>query len=154
MEFHFKKAMIYDLDNTLYDVQTIGDQLFAPVLELISNEGKHEQDMDAIRKDLMRIPFQEVAQKYHFSPELKKKGEDMLQDITYDGEIPKYDDYPAILELPGKRYLVTTGFYNMQQSKVRQMDLEKDFSGVHIVDPMKSDKTKKDIFLQIMEDGG
>jgi putative hydrolase of the HAD superfamily len=153
MEFHFKKAMIYDLDNTLYDVQTIGDRLFAPVLELISNEGNHEQEIDGIREDLMRIPFQQVAQKYQFNPELRKKGEDMLQDITYEGEIPKHEDYPAILELPGKRYLVTTGFYNMQQSKVRQMELEKDFAGIHIVDPMKSDKTKEDIFLQIMQEG-
>jgi len=150
MEFHIKKAMIYDLDNTLYPVESIGDQLFEPVVNLIENHGGYEGHIDEIKKDLMRIPFQKVAQKYNFSPELEEKCKTMLQDISYEGEIEFFEDYPAILELPGLRFLVTTGFYKMQQSKVTQLGLEKDFKAVHIIDPETTEKTKKDIFLEIL----
>ncbi|WP_143959756.1 HAD family hydrolase [Litoribacter populi] len=153
MDFHFKKAMIYDLDNTLYSVKTIGDKLFAPVLEVIGQEEKHQANMEDIRKDIMRIPFQNLAQKYDFGPALTQKGEEILQETTYDDHISLHEDYPAILEMPGHRFLVTTGFYKMQKSKIDRMELEKDFQACHIIDPMQTQQTKKDIFLQIIKDG-
>ncbi|MBT0811616.1 HAD family hydrolase [Litoribacter ruber] len=153
MDFHFKKAMIYDLDNTLYPVKAIGDKLFAPVLEVIAQDEKQQANMDGIRKDIMRIPFQDMAKKYDFGPALTQKGEEILQETTYNEKIPLHEDYPAILEMPGHRFLVTTGFYNMQKSKIDLMELEKDFQACYIIDPMKSDQTKKEIFLQIIKDG-
>jgi putative hydrolase of the HAD superfamily len=35
-----KKAIIFDLDNTVYAVRTIGEELFASLFELITQDGK------------------------------------------------------------------------------------------------------------------
>lgn len=152
MEIKLKKAMIYDLDNTLYPVSAIGEDLFSPLFQLIEQSGEYNGQMDDIKKDVMRKPFQEVADKYDFSEQLKAQGMDILKDLSYDKEIKVFEDYPAILELPGDRYLVTTGFTKMQNSKIKQMGLEKDFKQLYVVDPATSDLTKKDIFKKIMEE--
>lgn len=150
MQFKSKKAMIYDLDNTLYPVHAIGEELFAPLFQLIQQYGDTHLEMGHIKKDIMRKPFQEVAEKYNFNDQLKVRGLELLNKLTYDKKIDTFEDYPAILEIPGERYLVTTGFTNMQNSKINLLGVKKDFTKTYVVDPTKSDSTKKDIFEQIM----
>jgi putative hydrolase of the HAD superfamily len=91
-----KKALIYDLDNTIYSVKTIGKELFAPLFELISERFAHHGSMDIIKEDLMSKPFQVVAAKHQFSGELKQKGVEMLKGLTYTGEIKTFEDYVEI----------------------------------------------------------
>ena len=152
MEIQLKKAMVYDLDNTLYPVNSIGHELFAPLFQLIEDSGNHQDQMEEIKKDIMRKPFQEVAHHYGFDDQLKSEGLEMLKDLTYEKNIEMFDDYYAILELPGDRFLVTTGFKNMQDSKIKQMGIEQDFKEIYVVDPSISDLSKKDIFSKIMEE--
>lgn len=154
MEIKLKKAMIYDMDNTLFPVSDIGHELFRPLFERIEESGKHTDQMDNIKKDLMRKPYQEVAEIYEFDDELKKDGDNILTELTYDKEIKLFDDYPAILELPGDRYLVTTGYKKMQNSKIHNMGISQDFKDTIVVDPSISDLTKKDIFDEIMRKNG
>lgn len=146
-----KKAIIYDLDNTIYPVASIGEQLFAPLFTLLAESVEQPEQMAAIKDDIMRRPFQVVAAAYSFSEKLTKQATDLLNDLTYKGEIKPFSDYPEIRSLPGKRFLVTTGFQKLQQSKVDGMGLAPDFEEIHIVDPGKSDKTKKDVFADIMQ---
>jgi len=154
MKFNLKKAMIYDLDNTLYAVSDIGHELFKPLLDRIERSGDHADEMDDIKKDLMRKPYQEVAEKYGFEEELKRDGDEILKELTYDKKIDVFEDYRAILELPGDRYLVTTGYTKMQNSKISNMGISQDFKDMIVVDPSLSDLTKKDIFLKIMTENG
>lgn len=146
-----KKALIYDLDNTIYSVKTIGIELFAPLFELISERFAHHGSMDIIKEDLMSKPFQVVAAKHQFSGELKQKGVEMLKGLTYTGEIKTFEDYVEIKKIPGERFLVTTGFFNLQWSKIRKLGIEVDFREIHVVDPSISKQTKKDVFRDIME---
>lgn len=146
-----KKAIIYDLDNTIYSVPTIGEQLFAPLFKLITESGEHHNNLDRIKDDIMRKPFQVVAAVHQFSDELTQKGVSLLKELTYTGEIIPFDDYLEIKHIPGERYLVTTGFLNLQFSKISGMGIEQDFSEIHVVDPTTSEKTKKDVFADIME---
>ena len=145
-----KKAFIYDLDNTIYAVATIGDELFASLFKLIRESGAFTGSFDKIRDDIMRKPFQVVAQKYHFSEALTREGTRLLEDLSYEGPIQPFGDYPEIKNIPGDRFLVTTGFRKLQASKIRGMGIEPDFKEVRVVDPSTSEKTKKDIFADIM----
>jgi putative hydrolase of the HAD superfamily len=145
-----KKAFIFDLDNTVYPVPSIGDALFAPLFDLIRASGAYEGSFEKIRDEIMRTPFQVVAQKFHFSDELTQQGIRLLQDLSYEGEINPYPDYPEIRQLPGDRFLVTTGFRKLQESKIRGMGIGADFREAIVVDPDTTDKTKKDIFADIM----
>jgi len=149
-----KKAIIFDLDNTVYAVRTIGEELFASLFELIRQDGNHAQDMDKIRKDIMRRPFQFVAKDYHFSEALTNKGVALLKDLTYNGKIEPFEDYPVIRKLPVDKFLVTTGFLKLQQSKIEGMKIAGDFKEIHIVDPLTSSTTKKDVFADIIQRHG
>lgn len=152
--FMKKKAIILDLDNTIYAVRTIGDELFAPLFDLISKDGNHAKDLDKIKSETMRRPFQWVAKKYHFSDELAAKGTDILKTLAYNGKIEPFEDYSYVRSLPVDRFLVTMGFLKMQQSKVEKMNIARDFKEIFIVDPSVSEKTKKDVFEEIVHKYG
>ena len=145
-----KKALILDLDNTIYPVSSIGDKLFAPLFDLIKSDEHVSDQFAQIRKEVMRRPFQLVANEFNFSKELTDKGTELLKNITYNGTIEPFDDYKLIRDLKIDKYLVTTGFKKMQQSKVEAMQLQTDFREIHIIDPSTSDKVKKDLFTDII----
>ena len=149
-----KKALILDLDNTIYSVKSIADQLFAPLFELIALDGKHKNDLDKIKHEIMRRPFQQVAQQYGFSKELIEKALNLLRGTTYSGKIQPFEDYQAVKALPQDKYLVTTGFTDLQKSKVTGLKIENDFKEIHIVDPYTSNQTKKEIFDDIIKRHG
>ncbi|WP_294825191.1 HAD family hydrolase [uncultured Flavobacterium sp.] len=142
------KAIIYDLDNTVYPVSAIGDKLFGPLFELIIQSGRHDGAIEEIRKAIMRTPFRLVAQRHDFSDELTASGIALQEEIEYAESIDTFEDYPEIKKIPAARYLVTTGFAKMQHSKIRQMGITDDFDEIHVVDPTKT--SKKEVFAGIL----
>ena len=149
-----KKALILDLDNTIYGVPTIADEIFAPLFQIIKESGEHDEDFEAIKKDIMRKPIQVIAAKYGFSEGLTKQILGMLSNNSYKGPIQYFSDYEATRDLPQEKYLVTTGFIQLQQSKIEGMNINEDFKEIHIIDPTTSDKTKRDVFADIIEREG
>lgn len=145
-----KKAIILDLDNTIYPVSSIGDELFKPLFQLILENGEYLEDIDLIKKDIMRKPFQKVASEYSFSNKLLEKGLGFLQEVSCTMKISVFEDYNEVKNIPIKKFLVTTGFTKMQHSKVAQLGITNDFEEIHVVDPQLSDKTKKDVFADIL----
>jgi putative hydrolase of the HAD superfamily len=146
-----KKAIIFDLDNTIYPVPQIGAKLFAPVFELLETEGRSAPELEKIKDEIMRTPFQKVAKDHHFSEELISKSIDILKDLAYNGAIEPFADFEYVRSLPVDKFLVTTGFTKMQQSKVDTLELAKDFKEIHIIDPTISNKVKKDVFADIIQ---
>lgn len=145
-----KKALIFDLDNTIYSVPSIGQELFAALFKLIEGTDGHLKDMNEIKKEIMRRPFQAVAADFNFSDELTKQGIDLLQHLKYEGKIEVFPDYHELSDLTLERYLVTTGFLSLQRSKISRMKIEKDFKEIFIIDPSTSEMTKKDVFASIL----
>jgi putative hydrolase of the HAD superfamily len=146
-----KRALILDLDNTIYPVSSIGEELFRDLFRLIEEHGAFGRNKEAIKRDIMSKPFQRVAREHHFSEELTRMGIELLEETTYDKEMTPFEDYKEIRELACEKFLVTTGFTRMQRSKVRQLGIEQDFKEIHIIDPKFSDKSKKDVFLDILQ---
>ena len=145
-----KRALIFDLDNTLFSVESIGDQLFDPLFKLIHDSGKHEENFYNIKRDIMRKPFQWVADHYGFDESLTEKGIELMKQLRYKGRIDPFEDYEEIKKLPADRFLVTTGFLKMQQSKINGLGINKDFQEIIVIDPTITQKTKKDIFEEII----
>lgn len=143
-----KKALIFDLDNTLYAVSSIAGELFAPLFALLEKSGELNDRLDPVKQDLMRKPYQWVAQKHGFSEKLTKTGLQLLKKATYEGPIEPFPDYREVKALPLQKYLVTSGFQAMQQSKIKGMAIDKDFREIHIVDVETG--TKKDVFADIL----
>ncbi len=144
------KAIFFDLDNTIYPVSSIGEELFEPLFGLIEQSGELD-DLEAIKAEIQRKPFQQVAEKHGLSKELTQKAIDLLQDLTCDMPMSPFADYASTRELPLRRFLITAGFTKMQQSKVTQLKLEGDFEEIHIIDPMKTNENKKARFKKIAE---
>src|ERR1700744_1719519 len=129
-----KRALILDLDNTIYPVSSISDHLFKKLFDLIDREspdvdpGKIEKAKD----ELTRKHFQSVADQFNFSPELRNMGIQLLQDMTYDLPMQPFTEYGDIKSLPHLKFLVTAGFHKLQWSKIKQLAIEGDFIEVHV----------------------
>jgi putative hydrolase of the HAD superfamily len=142
------KAIIYDLDNTIFPVSAIGDTLFGPVFDLIAQSGQHTDSLDAIKYAIMRTPFRLVAQRHGFISELTQAGIDVQETLEYTQPIAPFDDYPEIHNILAERFLVTTGFSKMQHSKIRHLGIAPDFKEIHVVNPTLT--SKKEVFAGIL----
>lgn len=147
-----KKAVILDLDNTIYPVSLIGDKLFKSLFSLIEESGEYKGNFENIKLRIMRQPFQVVANDFSFSERLKSNCLALLADLTYEDKMEPFNGYEILRSIPHRKYLVTTGFTKLQHSKIEQLGIGKDFEAVFVVDPSKSELTKKDIFKQILAD--
>lgn len=147
-----KKAIFFDLDNTIYPVSSIGDRLFMDLYKLIEQDGRYVGDFQAIRNAIQRKPFQVVAEEFDFHEDLSAKALNVLSEMEYRDIINPFEDFNLTKNLGCLKFLVTTGFTKLQWSKITGLELQKDFEACFVVDPMLSPLTKKDIFEVIMDD--
>ena len=146
-----KKALFVDLDNTIYAVSTIGNELNAKVYTRIDEHGGYVGDLEQIKLDIQRTPFQKVASHYRFSADLASEAINLLQNLTCTMKMTPFEDYEVLRGIPCRKFLITTGFTNLQQSKIHQLGIANDFEERHIVDPQLAERTKKDVFLDILQ---
>ena len=148
-----KKAAIFDLDNTIYPVSAIGEQLFKGLFNLIKTDGRYQGDFSVVKEAIKKRPFQSVAKEFRFDERLTAKAMEFLSDISLEEPIKPFNDYSEYRLQSHEgllRFLVTTGFTKLQWSKIKQMGLESDFDACFVVDPARSDRTKKDVFVEIL----
>ncbi len=147
-----KKAIILDLDNTIYPVSSIGDRLFKSLFQLIRESGEYSGDFNQIRFEIMRRPFQYIADEFSFSESLKSDCFKLLANLTYDEKMQTFEGYETLLTIPCRRFLVTTGYTKMQHSKIQQLGIGNDFEAIFVIDPDQSNLTKRDLFEKIIAD--
>lgn len=145
------RALIFDLDNTIYPVSSIANDLFESLFELIAKPGwgLSDEQINGAKEEFTRRPYQLVADKFGFSPQLKQAGLELLQDLAYTEPMKAFEDYALLREIQLDKYLVTTGFYKLQMSKVKQLGIEADFKEIHIVDPDLC--TKQIVFEELLQ---
>ncbi|MCY1722230.1 HAD family hydrolase [Prolixibacteraceae bacterium Z1-6] len=146
-----KTVLLLDLDNTIYPVSSIGDKLFKTLFATIEKSGEFEGNFEAIKAEIQRTPFQKVAYDFSFTKKLLNECMNIHIHLTYDDPMFYFDDYSVIRNLPHKKYLVTSGFTKLQNSKIKQLGIFNDFEEIHIIDLQTSVLTKKDIFQKIIE---
>lgn len=148
-----KKALILDLDNTLFSTPSIGDKLFADLYYLLEiNGNEFEGDLEDIKKDINRKPFTVVAKQYNMSQLLYNEALKLLVNLTYNEPIEPFSDYNEVNKIACDKFLVTSGFPKLQNSKVRQLGIENDFKEIFIVDTVMTNNTKKKVFEGILHD--
>jgi len=146
------KALIFDLDNTIYPVDDIAGELFESLFSVVEEyrDFLGNAAMPHIKEEFKRCPYQDIARQYNFSEELNRKGLEHLQNITYSKPMTAYEGYNEVRRLPLPKFLVTKGFSKLQNSKIEMLGIEADFDEIHIVDPAVSDRTKKEVFADIL----
>lgn len=145
-----KKALLIDLDNTIYHAASIGDKLFSKLYAIIASHPSFAENLELIKKAILRKPFHHVAATFQFPDDLYSKCLQHLKELRYEDNMLPFEDYAIVKNLPQQKFLVTTGFTNLQLSKIKQLKLEQDFEDIFIMDFTKSADTKKEAFQKIM----
>lgn len=145
------KALFVDLDNTIYPAAPIGEIIFQPVWKRIAISGQHDHELDLIGQTMLQRPFQAVADLFDFSEELIHSCLVLLNQLEVKTQLEPFAGYEEIRKLAVRKYLVTTGFTKLQNSKIDQLGIRNDFEEIYIVDPVKGSLTKKLVFEQVLK---
>jgi putative hydrolase of the HAD superfamily len=129
-------AVIFDLDNCLCAASAVGEDLFAPVFAAVRDANRAGLDESVLQRafsDCWHTSFDVVAKRYGFSNEMIEAGYTAFAALEVTSPLTGYPDLSVVRELPIRRYLVTTGFRRLQESKIRALGIDAWFERV-IVD--------------------
>ena len=127
--------LIFDLDNCLAAADEPGESLFQPVFTAIraANHGTlTESELRAAYRDLWGKSFDVVADRHGFSQQMREAGWRAVLEIEVRRPMHGYGDLDLLPRLGGRRFLVTTGFRRLQESKVRALGIAPLFEAVVI----------------------
>ena len=150
------KAIIFDLDSCLSPADEPGQQLFAPAFDAIADANRGLLSPPVLQNafaDMWRLPFDFVAEKYGFTPAMKAAGWGVLTHLEVTTPMHGYGDLDALKELPAQRFLVTSGFRRLQESKIRALGVAPLFTAIYIdaID-QPGYRGKQKIFDEVLRD--
>jgi FMN phosphatase YigB (HAD superfamily) len=130
-----KKAIIFDLDNCLAPATAVGEALYEPAFDAIRmlNRGTLSQErLKQALEDIWRHPLDWVAQRYGFSDEMLAGAWRFFITLEVRGPMQGYQDLVLLSTLPVQRFLVTSGFRRLQESKIKALGLQQQFAAIFI----------------------
>jgi putative hydrolase of the HAD superfamily len=145
------KALILDLDNTIYPVSAVAEDMFHTLYEMIFSSGDYQGTTAQVIDAITRRPFVAVAREFFFSKQLTEQGIQHLQQHTFNKPIDPFPDYAIVRDLPYTKFLVTTGFTGLQRCKIDCLGIANDFEEIFIIDPTQTNQIKKDSFELILK---
>lgn len=148
------RAAIFDLDNCLAASDEPGRDLFEPAFEAIRNANKgtlDEQKLGAAFEELWRTPFTQVAEKFGFNKAMIDAGNKAFSQTEVRTPMHGYDDLHLLQQIPLLKFLVTSGFRRLQESKIRALNFRHYFDAVYVdaVDE-PNHRGKHGVFREIM----
>jgi putative hydrolase of the HAD superfamily len=152
------KGLIFDLDNCLAAAREVGEELFERPFAAIrdANQGTvSEKDLRHAFADMWRHPLDWVAARYHFSEAMLAAGRRIFVTLEVTRPMTGYEDLATLAQLPVQRFLVTSGFRRLQESKIKALGLGHLFTAIYvdaIDEPGRVGKER--VFAQIMTEYG
>ena len=148
------RAIIFDLDNCLAAANEPGEQMLEPVFTAVrdANDGAlTEPELDAAFRDCWVHAFDFVAETHHFTAAMRAAGWEAFRRIEVRTPMRGYGDLALLPSLGERRFLVTSGFRRLQESKVRALGIEMCFDAI-VVDAIDEParRGKEHIFLELM----
>ena len=131
------QAIIFDLDNCLSPADQVGAELFQPAFDAIraaNQKTLSEAALDRAFADIWRLPLDVVAQTHRFSAAMYGAGSQAFESLQVRRPMAGYGDLEVLAELPAQRFLVTSGFRRLQESKVRALGIAPLFDGIYVDD--------------------
>ena len=150
------QAIIFDLDNCLAAADEPGERLLEPVFAAVrdANDGAlTEPELDAAFRDCWVHAFDFVASTHNFTPAMRAAGWDAFRRIEVRTPMRGYGDLALLPSLGERRFLVTSGFRRLQQSKARALGIESSFDAI-VVDAIDEPERrgKERIFRDLMSE--
>lgn len=152
------RAIVFDLDNCLCDARAAGEDLFAPAFEAIAAANAGHLAGERLQQafaECWYTSFDLVARRYGFTKPMSDAGFAAFSRLEVDQPLEGYPDLGLLANLAVDKYLVTSGFRRLQESKVRALGLRRWFKGI-VIDAVDeaSHRGKKAIFEDILREGG
>ena len=152
------KALIFDLDNCLAPAKEVGEELYEPAFDAI-RQANHATLSDAVLEqafaETWRHPLDWVAARYGFSEAMLAAGWQKFKAMEVSDPMDGYDDLAILAELPAQRFLVTSGFRRLQESKVKALKLAPLFTALYVDAIDEPGRLgKRGLFEQILADYG
>lgn len=148
------RALILDLDNCLSAADEVGGELLKPVFDAIrkANRGRlSEEVLSEAFSECWRSPLDVVADKYGFSKEMTSAAWEVSVQLEVSAPMRGYSDLHTLSEFSLLRFLVTSGFRRLQESKIRALGFAEVFTAIYIdaIDEAGR-KGKQGLFAQIL----
>jgi len=146
-----KSIFFIDLDNTIYFTKPNEEQLMGELYRFLEKQdlGISNEAFALAKQEMLRTPFQKIAEKYGFRAEAMPAVLAYLQNREVTQPLKPADDYHYIKNLKGRKFIVTAGFTNQQNSKVKMLGIAADFESVYVVDISTSNK--KEAFQELID---
>jgi putative hydrolase of the HAD superfamily len=146
-------ALIFDLDNCLAAADEAGEALFAPAFDAIraANRGHLAADeLAAAFADMWRHALDHVARQHRFTDDMLQAGWRAFRALEVRQPLRGYADLWSIEAVPLQRFLVTTGFRRLQESKIAALGIAPLFAEIQIdaIDEAPR-RAKKERFAEI-----
>ena len=119
-------AVIFDLDSCISAADEPGRQLFEPTFAAIraaNQGGLSESELERAFTDMWRLAFDFVAEKHQFTKTMKEAGWRVLSEMEVTTPMHGYGDLGVLHELNARKFLVTSGFRRLQESKIRALNI-------------------------------
>jgi putative hydrolase of the HAD superfamily len=127
---------VFDLDHTLFDPNTLPRALFSEVEARVRQAAAGHLSntlLEAALADACRLPFDRVVAQHRLPGVVSAAWREAASAVEVTTPLVPYGDVVAALEqLPLRRFLLTTGFRRLQESKLRQLGLTPLFAAVYI----------------------
>ncbi len=152
------KALIFDLDNCLAAASEVGAELFEPAFEAIrrANCGTLiDEALEQALADIWRHSVDWVATKHGFSEAMRAAAWRVFSALEVTRPMYGYGDLATLVELPVKRFLVTSGFRRLQESKIKALKLRPLFTAVYVDAIDEPERLgKQGLFERILKEHG
>lgn len=149
------KAIIFDLDNCIFDTSSMGGGAISTVLDALHASDLSEEIKIGVSLGLKTDPLEDVLQRLNVPESI---GEQMRHayrevDLSPDRPAKSYGDEQVIKELPVMKILVTSGYTKFQHAKIKRLNISDLFDEiiVDILDYPAERKGKKKIFQEILD---
>ena len=129
------RAIIFDLDNCLSAADEPGKGLLEPVFDAIrrANQGRlSDEALAGAFADCWRHPLDFVAKKHGFPEDMLAAGWAVCARLEVAVPMHGYGDLRTLADLPVLRFLVTSGFRRLQESKIKALGFERLFTAIYV----------------------
>jgi FMN phosphatase YigB (HAD superfamily) len=130
------RAAVFDLDHTLFDPRSLPATLFNRIESRFRATAAGivpDAVLEAALADAWRMPFDRVAARHHLPDAATTAWHEAAGAVEVTEPLLPYPDVRAGLErLSLSRFLLTTGFRRLQESKLKQLGLTSLFVTVYV----------------------
>jgi putative hydrolase of the HAD superfamily len=147
------KALILDLDDTIFPTNSINPLIVKPFFDCLEefNDVLSEEEFQNAKNELWKRPFHIVAQDFGFSNNMINRSLEVLNSLEFSLDIQPFDDYKYLKNIELDKFLVTTGITKLQIAKIDGLKIKNDFKEIIIDDPTINGGGKTKVFSTIMQ---